>query len=202
MEAGFFGECPASELITGDELARNIGLKEGNSQYVNEPWLKFAYMGKIEFIAKKPFRSNVSWDSLNFLNVVYGNKIIKVGDNNYKIRLIKGKKERRQGSNSDKYHDSEWNRLMLPIHLNAPNKWKYKENVNSPTENWNIYYGDSALLTSTEYGKGSYTWCQETDCNSNMRLSRGGDGVSSASINGFMNKFSTNGWRPVLELVD
>ncbi len=50
MTAGFFGEVPVSELITGDDLATTIGLTTGISQHSNEPWLKFALDGNIIYI--------------------------------------------------------------------------------------------------------------------------------------------------------
>lgn len=79
MEAGWFGEVKASEFITGDELARLIGLTAGTSQYSNEPWLKFAYENDVYLIAKKPFRYGLSHDQLNAVKAVYGDltKVIK-----------------------------------------------------------------------------------------------------------------------------
>ena len=46
MEEGFFGEVPASELITGDALASQVGISGGTSQNSTAGWLKFAYKGK------------------------------------------------------------------------------------------------------------------------------------------------------------
>lgn len=155
--AGFYGEIPTSELITGDELARRIGLTAGVSQNINEPWLKFSYMGKTEFIAKKPFRHSISWNNINAVNAVFGNRIIKIGTHNYKVRLMKGKADGKQNDSSSNSgsinHNSEWNKLMLPIHINAPSNWKYPGNVNSPTEQWNIGYTDTDLFTQYKVGK-------------------------------------------------
>lgn len=204
-EAGFYGECPASELITGDELARRIGLTRGLSQFSNEPWLKFSYMGKIEFVAKKPFRYAISWDNINAVNAVFGNRTIKIGEHNYKIRLLKGKTEGKQSDssscNGNICKGSEWNKLMLPIHVNAPSNWKYPKNVNSPTENWNGGYTDADLVTYNK-GNGSISWCQDIGIGGTYRLARGGDSVSPS--NGFSSSWGNKcyGWRPVLELVD
>ena len=43
MDAGWFGEVKASDFITGDELAKLIGLTAGTSQYSDEPWLCLLY---------------------------------------------------------------------------------------------------------------------------------------------------------------
>lgn len=206
LQAGFYGECPASELITGDELAKRIGLTKGTSQNSNAGWLKFAYMGKVEFVAKKTFRSYISWDHINAVSAVFGNRTIKIGNHTYKIRLMKGKTEGKQNDSSSYQgainHNSEWNKLMLPIHENAPSNWKYKDNVNSPTENWNVGYTDNDLFTSSAAGDGSYSWCQEHGNSRSCRLYRGHIYVSSSNFNVPSRVISPHGWRPVLELVD
>src|SRR5690554_5978523 len=63
--AGFYGEVPVSELITGDLLASTIGLTEGTVLHSNEPWLKFALDGKTLYVAKKPFRHSIPWDQIH-----------------------------------------------------------------------------------------------------------------------------------------
>lgn len=208
LQAGFYGECPTSDFITGDELASMIGLTKGTSQFSNEPWLKFSYMGKVEFVAKKPFRNYISWNDINAVNAVFGDRTIKIRDNTYKIRLMKGKTEGKQDDTSAKEGDickgSEWNKLMLPIHKNAPSNWRYPKNVNSPTENWNVGYTDDDLIMDSDNwikGKGALSWCQEFGENTNYRFYRGLHGVSNSSNNLPSNARDYYGWRPVLELV-
>lgn len=205
LQAGFYGEVRASEFITGVELARRTGLTEGISQFSNEPWLKFSYLGKVEFIAKKTFKHTVTFDGLSKAGVVYGNKTIDINGITYKVRLIKGKTEGKQdeknGYSGTILHNSEWNRLMLPIHVNAPNKWEYPKNVESTVENWGIGYTDGDLLTNSGYGKGSYTLCQE-HVGGDSILRRGYYSVSCSDYTGTNNDSYYSGWRPVLELVD
>lgn len=205
-EAGFFGEVPSTQFITGDELARRIGLKAGTSQFSNEPWLKFSYLGGIEFIAKKPFRYAISWENINNVDAVFGNRIIEIGGIKYKVRLIKGKTEGKQ-DDIVKYseyinYNSEWNKLILPIHVNAPSNWKYPKNVESPTENWNIRYTDANLITMDEYGEGAHTICLEHGGAVDDSFIRGGRDVSSSGAARIGQTFSAFGWRPVLEIVD
>lgn len=206
LQAGFYGEVPASEFITGDELANMVGLTAGISQFSDEPWLKFSYLGKIEFIAKKTLRHAISWDSIKAANAIFGNRTIKIGDNNYKIRLMKGKTEGKQNDGSANTgvicHNSEWNRLMLPIHKNAPSNWAYKDNVNSPTENWNVGYTDYDLLTTSDAGHGASTWCQEYGSTIYNTLHRGSSGVSGSGTGAPAKGYYSCGWRPVLELVE
>lgn len=204
LKAGFYGEVSAKDFITGDELARRIGLTAGISQFSNEPWLKFSYLGKVEFVAKKTFRYKLSWDAINAVNAVFGNKTIDICGKTYKVRLMKGKTEGKQNDqsayNGNINHGSEWNKLMLPIHKNAPSNWAYKDNVSSPTENWSVGYTDADLLTGSAED-GSYSWCQEFS-NSSERLTRGFLGVSYAGKCTPYFEISYYGWRPVLELID
>lgn len=205
LQAGFYGEVSTSEFITGDELAAKIGLTAGTSQFSNEPWLKFSYMGKTEFVAKKPFRHSVSWDNINSANAVFGNRIIEINGSKYKVRLLKGKTEGKQNDSSSYQggicKNSEWNKLMLPIHKNAPSSWAYKDNVSSPTGNWNVGYTDNDLLTISSAGNGYYSWCQEYGSNTGYRLFRGCFGVSYSSCNVPSINNGGYGWRPVLELI-
>lgn len=204
-EAGFYGEVPTSQFITGDELAKRIGLTAGIIQYSNEPWLKFSYMGIVEFVAKKPFRYKISWTSINNANAVYGDKQIEINGLKYKVRLIKGKTEGKQ-SESREYngsicHNSEWNRLMLPIHESAPSNWGSQNNVGMSTEDWNIKYTNKDLLTGYRFGYGSSSWCQEYAGSEDYSLTRGYSDVSDSYPNYINNDSNSLGWRPVLELI-
>lgn len=207
MQQGWFGEVSANDFISGDELARKVGITAGTSQNSNCGWLKFAYMGKVEFVAKKTIRHSISWDNINAANAVTGQRTIDIGGKTYKIRLMKGKTEGKQNdSNSDNGHiimGSEWNKLMLPIHQKAPSNWVCKFNVNSPTKNWNVGYTDNDLLTTIDAGNGSLSWCQEYGKNTLRRLIRGGVDVSAAdgSYRDPSEIGNYCGWRPVLELV-
>ena len=206
LQAGFYGEVPVSDFITGDELARRIDLTTGNSQYSNEPWLKFSYLGKVEFAAKKSFRYDISWNDINAVGAVFGNKTININGLTFKVRLFKGKTEGKQNDQSKSSgainHGSEWNKLMLPIHANAPSSWSHKGNVNSPTENWNIGYTDADLMTRYSGGSGLCSLCQEYGEDSNSCLYRGYFGVSYSKDRSLSLPVASNGWRPVLELID
>lgn len=207
LQAGFYGEVPAKDFITGDELAKRIGLTAGTSQFSNEPWLKFSYLGKVEFVAKKPFRYNLSWYNISTVNGVYGNRIITIDDLNFKVRLLKGKSEGKQDDISVTYgailHNSEWNKLLLPIHKDAPSGWSYKNNVKSPTENWNIGYSEMDLTGYNYYDeKIQWTICQEFGTDSNNCLFRGRGDITNTGYGDVKNVHPFFAWRPVLELVD
>lgn len=209
MDAGWFGEVPASDFITGDELARSIGLTEGVSQYSNEPWLKFAYKGDVHFVAKKPLRHSIYWTSILSVNCVYGDRVIEIKGKKYAVMLMRGTGEDAQPdpknliteSEGKVLHNSMWNKLMLPIHKNAPSSFAWTRNFKSPTENWNVGYTDADLLTDSNCGNGAYCWCQETVHDKLYRLYRGRQGVSHSTFCLMFDSTSTYGWRPVLKLV-
>ena len=218
MQEGFFGEVSASELITGDALASACGISQGTSQHSTAGWLKFAYKGKILFVAKKPIRHSISWDAINAAKCVYGDegdKTVTIGGLTYKVRLMRATnpsndpKTVASGYQGVVNHYSEWNRLMCQIHEEAIDKsWDYPDNIENDigilehslgSGSQGMYSNADLVLAS---GNGRRTWCQEISIASDLRLYRGSSGVSH-SISGSKNDTSLNyGWRPVLRLVE
>lgn len=200
IQQGFFGVVPASELITGVALASLVGISQGTSQFSDEGWLKFAYQGKIQFVAKKPIRHSISWDAINTADCVFGTKTVKIGGLTYKVRLMRtGLKDPVSNLDGD-MHGSEWNKLMLPIHIEAKDKsWAYPAKVEADIPYWGIDFTDGDLHTHNSFGNGSFSWCQETY--SSSRVYRGGGGVSYSYYTAASTTDRYHGWRPVLELV-
>ena len=201
MKEGYFGVVPASKLITGDALASAVGISEGTSQFSDEDWLKFAWKGNVQFVAKKPIRNSISWNAINTAGCVFGTKTVTIGDATYKVRLMRaGIVDPMEAASGVSNHGSEWNRLILPIHIEAKDKsWAYPANVEADIPYWGVDFTDEDLLTKNTFGSGSYSWCQETY--SSSRGSRGNLGVSYSSSLAPTNTNAIYGWRPVLELV-
>ncbi len=217
MEEGFFGEVPSSELISGYALASMVGISEGTSQNSTAGWLKFAYKGEIQFVAKKPIRHSISWDTLNTANCVYDdirNRTVVIGGLTYKVRLMRATnpsnnpKTAASDNNGAVNHHSEWNRLMCQIHEEAINgSWGYPNNIESDIGvlEHNLgngsqgMYNDADLIIAS--GNGIFSWCQEVAKSAPARLGRGRYGVSNSSFIASSSANSTYGWRPVLELV-
>lgn len=202
MSAGYLGTVPASELFTGTELASAVGITQGTVQFNEEEWLKFVIDGKIIFKSKKPFRHSISWDHINSQGCVNGTKTVTKNGVTYKVRLMKGG----NGNASDLVNGpkkSEWNKLMLPIHVKAKDQsWAYANNVDTPTPYWGIDFTDADLLTHNSHGSGSYHWCQEVfHSNASNRVCRGNVGVSSSGNATSSNASAGLGWSPCLEVV-
>lgn len=203
--AGYFGITSVTQLIATNQLASNIGLSAGTDQFNNEGWLKFIIDGRIIFVAKKPSRYGISWDSINAVNAVNGSRMVNINGLTYRIRLMKGA-QNNPSNNIDADRDaigSEWNRLMLPIHEQAKTKaWAYPAYTGTDVPDWGIGFTDADLLTHNSHGQGSYTWCQETIVSSSTsRVIRGHSGVSNSNGDSSINTNTNYGWRPVLELV-
>ncbi|MCC5911308.1 MAG: hypothetical protein JJT76_12805 [Clostridiaceae bacterium] len=70
-QAGFFGFVPASELITGNDLALEIGLTSGTSLFSDSPWIKYIWKGKVCFTPVKPLRHSPTWNAIYNAGAVY-----------------------------------------------------------------------------------------------------------------------------------
>src|SRR5690606_22988294 len=88
--AGFFGEVPVEDLVSGDALASELGLTAGTSINSNSPWLKFFLDDKIYFVAKQPYRHSISWDNINAVGAVDGSNIILIDGFSYRVGLLEG----------------------------------------------------------------------------------------------------------------
>lgn len=218
MEEGFFGEVRASEFITGNALASECGISQGTSQHSTAGWLKFAYLGEILFVAKKPIRHSISWDAINTAKCVYGDsgdKRVVIGGKTYKVTLMRALAPSNDPKTvaSDRYgavnYFSEWNILMCQIHEEALSKsWDYPNNIEKIIgilkhnfgNGTNGMYNDADLVVKS--GNGRYSWCQEMSTSTSYRLHRGGEGVSHSRGYTSSDAYSHNGWRPVLRLIN
>ena len=208
----FIGEQPVTGFINGTALASRIGLTVGIAQHDNEPWLHFVLDGKTLYVAKKPYRHSVTWSSINNAGAVFGTKTVTINKKTYKVRLLKtiasGDIVIYRGSrlvyDPVEAYDSEWNRLMYPIHSG-----KHIDTGNPPSVSGEgiqfgtlAQYTDTDLLLHRDAGDGSYSWCQETRSGGpTNRVARGYEGVSYLSWHAVSPVYSFTGWRPVLELV-
>jgi len=211
MTAGFFGEVPTSELITGDDLATAIGLTAGISQNSNEPWLKFALDDNIIYVAKKPYRHSISWQHIYQAGAVYGtgdnglqDANISVDGFSLDVTLLKGANTDPTGTDAVGYdlaytHNSEWNRLMYPIHSGVHTDSSNPSTPSVPYAQW-ATYSDGDLLVHRDFGDGSYSWTQETPASSSRRPGRGGLGVTHVFNTSATNITVGAGWRPCLRL--
>lgn len=184
LEYGYFGLVEHNELIAGNALASDVGISQGTAQNNEAGWLKFALDQKILFVASKTFRHSISWDHINTAGAVFGTKTVAIGGKTYKVRLLTGGNAAPASSAG-----GEWNKLMYAVHFNEWPRWES--------------FTDGFLLTHSDYGRGSYSWCQETSASSSAyRVLRGYSGVAYFNTYTSSNSDAHHGWRPCLELVN
>ena len=189
-DTGYYGFVPASEFITGLDLATLTGFTAGTNQNSDAGWLKF-YVGptavcnttpgtaKCIFIAKQTLKHSASWNQINTAGLVYGTRNITVLGQTYSVRLMTG---------GTVLHgtDSEWPQFMYRVHVDQPGN----------NDSWGTF-SDSEL--SVAVGNGFRTWTQE-------RIGTEATYWGFSITNWYKTNSSTTaigyGWRPVLELVE
>jgi hypothetical protein len=200
----WYGEVTGAELITGVQLASLIGLTTGYTLLPDSGWLHVGLDGTELLIAKRPFIFSISWEQINAVNAVYGNRIVNIQGQDYKIRLMKGANSdptiSTQGFDDASTHGSEWNRIFYRL---TENVYLDDQNTKASEEPFIhlAQYSEEDLKLGGVIAEGDASWCQETAGTDN-RLLRGWSGVSNSYS--FYNKNWINpeyGWRPVLEKV-
>jgi len=204
----FLGEVPSNEFINGESLANHIGLTDGVLCNIDTPWLKFLLDGNIIYVPMKPLMHSVSWDAIDECGAVFENEgaMIDIGSNTYDITLLRGLDASKFDSDVYGYdvsltHNSEWNRLMYPIHIGSGyQSAAYSLTPSVPFNEW-ASYTDDDLVVDYGAGDGSYSWVQETqNTDTTESFSRGYIGVT--YVNSYTTTFapSNYGWRPALRL--
>lgn len=209
---GFYGEVSAESFINGQELALAVGLSTGISINPDTEWLKFSLDRKILFVAKKPIRRGVNWYTLNTAGLVFGEAVVKVDEDFFRVRLLKGavtdpfeSLDLDHRYDPPETHGSEWNRLLYRVHDGQ----HFDPENNLASEGLTV--GDWAQYSDAELGlvdgAEAQNLCQETlsgVSNNTLRITRGSDGISSARYLPTLATSDTRDktqWRPVLEFV-
>jgi hypothetical protein len=229
-DTGYYGFVDTADLITGDALATQIGLTAGTAQFSTSGWFKF-YVGPnsscnrtspvrpyVIYVASMPYRYNLSWDHINGVNAVYGDRTETIGSHDYRVRLIQGATTDPTATSygttcaDDPGLDSEWNELFYRIHTAVPDcsdvnigmEGGYATSRHggpqSAGSNWAEYTNTQTGVLNT-FNSGSACWTQETDgITTSRRVYRGNYGLAiwTSTTSSYSN--SDYGWRPVLEL--
>lgn len=197
MSAGYFGKVKANELFTGDEIANLCEVTDGVSQFSNTDWLKLVIDEKIIFRPIKPIRTHISWNHLEDMDCIYGNKTVTKNGITYKVRLMKGaNQDPAGGTGGGVVRYSEWNRLLLPLSINAKTQeWTHVDNIDIPTDYWGTDFTNDDLID------GRFVWCQEVAQNRSYRIVRGYAAIEMSS--GVVPRLETYAysWCPALEVV-
>lgn len=229
----FLGEVSSDEFITGGELCSAIGLTAGNLLHDDTTWLKFILDFTILYVSKTHIRNGISWENIYQAGAVYGtddcglrpsgpktkqNAHVTINDEQFRVTLM-------NGANSELFYandlitenswtdDSEWNRLMYPIHNGLlqevyQNKTMFsKLDISKhPYARWSTY-NDIKLDAKSDYSLCGYSWCKETVYVDNVlddsfRVLRGGHGINNTVYDDVGLGISLMGYRPCLRLIE
>ena len=207
---GFFGEVSANQLISGDDLASEIGLTAGTAFNSDAGWLKVVYREKVLFVAKKPFRYELSWEDIYDVGAIgelaepYNGTVaqdaeVTINGDTYRVRLLKGGEDDTEADKEGAYGRNEWNTIMYSLvscaddgHLGA-----------MIGQLWASYSNDDVGIGGESGPDGKAIWCQETDPDdSSRRVRRGFARVSDWITSSSDSSRTSRGWRPVLQLID
>ena len=105
---GYLGLVRSSDFINGEQLAKEIGLKEGEPHHLDCDWLHFILEGQEILIPTKTFRHSISWRAIYERGAVYSdtegfglypfptnkprnqNTFVDIAGGRYKVTLLKG----------------------------------------------------------------------------------------------------------------
>lgn len=173
---GYMGEWTADEFIRGGVLAEMVGMPLNRVIEPEDLWLKFSVEGRIVYIAKRPISNFTSYAQLLGLNIVTGNRIVPIKDDDYKVRLLSG----------DDTEDSEWNKLIYRVSENDPTHTYWEEFTDTDLGLRQPKKGARSISRTTSgssvYGRGEY-------------------GITNIQITGLTLSTAETGWRPALEMV-
>lgn len=183
----FRGEVTGAELITPTALMTAIGVSGGVAPPDATPnWLKFIDNGKTFYIAKKPMRLALLWETLNTAGAVKGTKVITIGANQYKVRLMTGGNGPDPATVGGGEYDAYFARVTVNYQGSANDRWAAYTNAD-------VYWNNST-------GNGELTLCQEK-YSTNGPLTRGYPGFNGIWYQAPNTTHNGYGWRPVLELI-
>jgi hypothetical protein len=203
----YYGEVASADFITASALATAVGASAlGTVTNADVSWLKFRIDGKTQYIAKKPLRHGVTWNSLNALGLVFGTQTVVIGGQTYKVRLPTGTSVPSANVYNPAHMGGDFNDMIYPIYggvvINHAMVQAYPR--------W-AAFTDAELGLNTVKSpiiNGGLTLCQELAAQGGYLVRGYNDndnaGVAQLVAGWYVTGDSTiqySGWRPVLELV-
>lgn len=100
---GYFGEVAAADFINGADLCALLGITTGTLINSTAGWLKVAKDGQRYLLSKMCIRDAISWNTLDALGCIYGQKLVAIQGGLYAVRMLS---------------TAEWDTLIYPLHTN------------------------------------------------------------------------------------
>jgi len=165
-------------------------------------WREVNIGSKKLLIADRNILEQVSWDDLNAQGLIFGKEIM-IDGKWYKLRVLTGGEERREGGTGTSYEGAklpnEWDDIIVNEGnypgLPKPSSTDLDNNLNDTDKNsahnqfWNWYY--------------MYSWMQDTYLHNNSgRATRGHNSPRHWNWQYAPERHYNVGWRPVLEVLN
>jgi hypothetical protein len=184
-QAGFYGEIGPEEFISYSDLSSVLGVSAGTLiNNAESAWLKVASYNKILYIAKKPIRGGISWNSINVAGAVHGTQLI-IGEATFSSRLLYA-----SNTNPESGAGGELTNVFVKL-LNGELASYSAESiggggtVSSPRWPWAVETVAASTSNRVRYGGASGIAFNAATAND----------ASTTATNSY------NSWRPVLELI-
>ncbi len=213
-DTGYFGRISSSEFIGYKELCELVGFNKGKPMKEDKGWLVFYFKGEILYIPQHPIRYDISWDDINKVGLVYGDKVIDLDGDEYNVSLMTGGK-------SDPFNDTEysdanteeeqkldlgnvsmWNELMYRVHQDVPGVTDEGETDSGGPqygENWDNLSDEDLNINWRKCEVGTATWTQESSVIvTSSRVDRGFYRLAYLARTASSRADTLIGWRPVL----
>lgn len=209
----FYGEVAEADFITAAAFTTLVGMSSIGTA-ISQPmsWLKYRYKGKTTYMAKKPLRYGMTWESMNALGIVKGETEFTIGGKRCTVALPTGADATNPTPNYNEIlTGGSFNDLIYPVYgglaVNQP--------VIAAYPRW-AAYTDAELLMSTaktNIQPGHLSWCQEVVMSNNGHLVRGYNNSDADTIPAFAQPIRGwyvafngtqpyAGWRPIITMLD
>lgn len=203
----FMGEVTGDDFITASALATLVGMQStGTVTNVSPNWLKYSYKGKTVYLAKKPHRHGMTWEALNALKLIFGDKQFLINGKPHVLKLPSGYIPpvlTQYGASTG----GSLNDLIYPVYAGVS-----KDTTQVKAYAQQAAYLDADLGLETTYtavsgGNGTMTWVQESygpNTHHMLRFYNDSDKAHQLTAGWYLPNGQTAnyaGWRPLIEEV-
>jgi hypothetical protein len=203
----FLGEVAGADFITAAALTTLVGMgSTGTVTNASVNWLKYTYLGKTVYLAKKVLRHGMTWEALNALGLVFGNQQFMINGKAHTVRLPTGYIPPVTSQYTISTGGS-FNDLVYPIYNGVSKDHPYVMAYPRLAAYLDVDLGLETTYTAVSNGNGTMSWVQDsyTPATHHMvRCYNDQDKAHQLTAGWYVpNNTTANyaGWRPIIEEV-
>lgn len=158
----FLGEVAGENFITATALATLVGMQStGTVTNTSPAWLKYRYKGKTVYLAKKVHRHGMTWEALNALKIIFGDKQFMINGKAHVLKLPSGYIPP-VNSQFTVSTGGSLNDLVYPIYAGVSKDAAPVKAYSKQASYLDADLGLETTYTAVSGGNGTMTWVQET----------------------------------------